>query len=244
MVIEWRQQPNMVLQNQVEPSTPTHSVNEQERVELVKEQCVIPRLSREEMKNLKLSELSSVAMLHYQGPKKPIPPAFALKESYQDMRACNTLDTKVNAIKADVAWLSKLIDDDIKGEPIAEWSGYMSAEARASDTCLPQPATKYVFGPLIDATPAHLDTVLTTMHLAEEFAKQHSQVYTYMEADMQIFKLGVHIKWSDQERWKHMILRHGGMHTLMSFVGCIGVLMAGTGLEAILNAAFKGVPNM
>ena len=31
---------------------------------------------------------------------------------------------------------------------------------------------------------------------------------------------------------------------MMSFIGCIGVLMQGTGLDVILNAAFKGVGNM
>ena len=40
-----------------------------------------------------------------------------------------------------------------------------------------------------------------------------------------------------------MIIRPGGMHTL-SFIGCIGTLMSGTGLQNLLGAAFKGVPNM
>ena len=31
---------------------------------------------------------------------------------------------------------------------------------------------------------------------------------------------------------------------LMSFIGCIGVLMKGTGLEDLLGCAFAGVPNM
>ena len=30
------------------------------------------------------------------------------------------------------------------------------------------------------------------------------------------------------------------MHLLMSFVGCIGILMENTGLSNILNANFKG----
>ena len=35
-----------------------------------------------------------------------------------------------------------------------------------------------------------------------------------------------------------------GMHTLMSFIGCIGSLMNGSGLEELLSAAFKGVSHM
>ena len=36
----------------------------------------------------------------------------------------------------------------------------------------------------------------------------------------------------------------GGMYMLMSFVGCIGVLMMGTGLEDLLGCAFACVQNM
>ena len=57
-------------------------------------------------------------------------------------------------------------------------------------------------------------------------------------------KVAIHIKWSDTDRWKHMIIRPGGMHTLMSFIGCIGTIMPGTGLQKGLGASFKGVPNM
>ena len=35
-----------------------------------------------------------------------------------------------------------------------------------------------------------------------------------------------------------------GMHTLMSFVGCIGTLMTNTSLSDLLKAAFRGVDKM
>ena len=34
------------------------------------------------------------------------------------------------------------------------------------------------------------------------------------------------------------------MHTLMSFVGCVGKLMADSGLEEVMKAAFGGVTHM
>ena len=49
---------------------------------------------------------------------------------------------------------------------------------------------------------------------------------------------------SSPDKWKCMIICPGDMHTLMSFVGCIGVLMQGMGLDAVLAAAFKCVPTM
>ena len=40
------------------------------------------------------------------------------------------------------------------------------------------------------------------------------------------------------------IPRLGGMHLLMSFVGSVGTLMAGSGLEEVLKSAFGGVSRM
>ena len=41
-----------------------------------------------------------------------------------------------------------------------------------------------------------------------------------------------------------MIIRLGGMHMLMSFLGSIGALMKGTGLEEIMAKVFGGVKKM
>jgi hypothetical protein len=44
--------------------------------------------------------------------------------------------------------------------------------------------------------------------------------------------------------FEKFIPRLGGMHTLMSFIGSVGYLMANTGLETILQSAFAGVPKL
>ena len=41
-----------------------------------------------------------------------------------------------------------------------------------------------------------------------------------------------------------MIPRLGGMHWLMSFIGCVGVLMENSGLVPWLQSAFASVPKM
>ena len=97
---------------------------------------------------------------------------------------------------------------------------------------------------MINSSPTHPDTILTAMNLIVKFAKDHEQKYSYMECDMAIYKLAMHIKWSNPNEWKHLIIFPGGMHTMMSFIGCIGTLMQGTGLDTILSSAFKGVENM
>ena len=74
--------------------------------------------------------------------------------------------------------------------------------------------------------------------------KSHGQIYVHLVADLQLFKVALQIKWSDPTRWKYLVVRPGGMHTLMSFLGCVGNLMKGSGLEEILNVAYKGVSSM
>ena len=101
-------------------------------------------------------------------------------------------------------------------------------------------ATRYIFGPLIDSQPSHPDTVLSSILFIEEFMKVHKQKSIHLVADLQLYKVSLQIKWSDPLRWKNLYIRPGGMHILMSFIGTIGILMKGTGLEEILGAAYKG----
>jgi hypothetical protein len=215
-------------------------MSEPERTE---ESFIIPRLSRNDMKGLKLSELAPVTMLHYQGPNKVNPPNVDLHTGPSYDTICHTMESITKALAADTEWIVTLIKGDEDETPGVEWSGYMAARAREQSSNVLK-ATRYIFGPLIDATPSHPDTVLTTLTLIEEFVKNHGQKYIFVEADMQIYKIAINIKWSNPTRWAYLIVRPGGMHTLMSFVGCVGVLMQGTGLETILNAAFNGVGNM
>ena len=68
--------------------------------------------------------------------------------------------------------------------------------------------------------------------------------YLHLVADIYVYKVAIQIKWADPLRWQHLLVHPAGMHTLMAFLGCIGNLMKGSGLEEILNVAYKGVNNM
>ena len=50
--------------------------------------------------------------------------------------------------------------------------------------------------------------------------------------------------WVYPELSDDFVLRLGGMHTLMCFVGSVGALMGKRGLEEVLKAAFGGVTRM
>ena len=122
-----------------------------------------------------------------------------------------------------------------------EWSGYMDVKAKVGTM---SDASRYIYGPFIHAPPSHPDTILTAIKYIEAFVQSHGQKNLHLVVDMQLYKVAIQIKWADPLRWQHLLVRPGGMHTLMSFLGCIGNLMKGSGLEEILNVAYKGVSSM
>ncbi|MES9884700.1 MAG: hypothetical protein ABW185_27970 [Sedimenticola sp.] len=202
---------------------------------------VIPRISKTEIGTTKLSELSPIVIQHYEGPKNPLPPVTDVHSGVPYHVVVQRMGDLKKSLNADLEWLSQIVTpgDD---EPPTEWSGYMNHLAREDGFV--SKATRYLYGPLIDSTPSHPDTVLTSLLYIEEFMKSHGQLYVHLVADLQLFKVAMQIKWSNPTRWKYLLVRPGGMHTLMSFIGCIGTLMKGTGLEEILCSAYKGVNSM
>ena len=70
------------------------------------------------------------------------------------------------------------------------------------------------------------------------------QEYVVFTADQQLYWVAVHVMWENQVLFGNIYLRLGGMHLLMSYVGCIGSLMAGSGIVELLSEAFGGVLKM
>ena len=101
-------------------------------------------------------------------------------------------------------------------------------------------ATRYTFGPLVDSPQSTCRYCPTSLLYIENFVKQHNTNFVHVVADMQIYRVIMQMKWADCKRWKGLVARPGGMHTLISFLGCIGQLMKDTGLEELLGSAFKG----
>ena len=62
---------------------------------------------------------------------------------------------------------------------------------------------------------------------------------------MQLYIVATLIKWASHgNRFKSVILRPGGMQTLMSFNGCFGNLMKASGLEVLVGAAFGALTSI
>ena len=71
-------------------------------------------------------------------------------------------------------------------ENAIEWSGWNAALRR---TYLEnnKPKTLYMFGPVLDAPPAHPDTVLTTMKHCRDTLLSMGMKWQHMDLDMQLY---------------------------------------------------------
>ena len=92
--------------------------------------------------------------------------------------------------------------------------------------------------------PSEPDTMKTAMLEAKRLTLLTGQQWTVFTTDLQLYKVVMRISWQDPDAFTDFVPRLGGMHMLMSFVGAIGTLMAGSGLEEMLMSAFAGVPKM
>ena len=70
------------------------------------------------------------------------------------------------------------------------------------------------------------------------------QEYVVYNADQQLYRVALYLTWDNPDLCDKVFLRLGGMHFLMSYIGCIGSLMDGTGLEEVLCEQFRGVKKM
>ena len=92
--------------------------------------------------------------------------------------------------------------------------------------------------------PSDPSAILTAMCEAQKETKRRGQMFTVLTADQQLYCVIVHVKWAYPKLFEILIPRLGGMHMLMSFVGCVGTLMADTGLKEVMESAFGGMTKL
>ncbi len=121
-------------------------------------------------------------------------------------------------------------------KPTPMWSGFMqmmhthiSHHGKSSD----------MFLPLIDLTPSNPTCVRSTLEYVAEHARHHN-VTPVLTFDQQLWWIAtLVIEAQSQESLLHQIvLVLGGFHTEMSFLGTIGSLMSGAGLQEAISQVY------
>eukprot|EP00916_Digyalum_oweni_P000533 GHVL01001092.1.p1 GENE.GHVL01001092.1~~GHVL01001092.1.p1 ORF type:complete len:330 (-),score=16.41 GHVL01001092.1:501-1490(-) len=114
---------------------------------------------------------------------------------------------------------------------IPEWAGWISLTGREVQAIQEQSVVDYmppVLHPVTDnATVRHI------LHLAQCATKEVDQECTLATFDLAVAKKACMIVWKDQ-RINNGVVRLGVFHLICSFLGALGKLMRGSGLEEIV----------
>ena len=197
----------------------------------------IRRLRKEEMSEEVMPE---IPVQQYRGPSKPDMPVNIATRSPLPLKVLAAQGiSALRAKQTDFMFFKSVITD----VETPEYNGYNTRNSREQGHSV-RPATKAIYLPLLDMTPAEPDTMYTAMVEAQRLTNQTGQVHTIFTNDQQLYRVVVHVTWVYPTQFQNFIPRLGGMHTLMNFAGAVVVLMADTGLETILQAAFGGVHSM
>ena len=202
----------------------------------------IPRLQWGEIPKLKMPDIAIQRCTSSKNHEMPLKVAVRLQGSIIP-RLQELARQTLNAIRChrdsidDVMFFKQVYN----GGP--EFNGWNTKVARdAQRICGAK--THVNFLPLIDMIPSHPDTIKTALCEAIRITKKAGQEWTVFTNDQQLYKVAVQLTWSHTPLFDEVLPRLGGMHFLMSFVGAVGTLMAGSGLDVVLNSSFAGVKRM
>ena len=96
-----------------------------------------------------------------------------------------------------------------------------------------------IFLPMIDLQPGDLNCINSTLLFVCDHAKRF-KVTPVLTFDQPLWWKALCITQNAHEKidLKSVVLRLGGFHTLMSFLGCIGHLMSGTALKEVMSLVY------
>ena len=202
---------------------------------------VIERISWKEHKQLSI--VNDMFIDQYHGPTKPSMPTY----EHHDLPEQLELESKqmVNySTSVDFMFLED-IGKSSETKLTPEYNGYNNKLALESGRSIKN-KTQVWFKPMIDMRPSDPSCIKTAMMLAVRETQESGQQYTVFTADQQLYKVAVDVSWVYPNLFPKtkFIIRLGGMHLLMNFLGCVGKLMTNTGLEEVLSCAFGSVKKM
>ena len=176
----------------------------------------------------------------YRGPKKPPMLTGSANKIILPLEIMtHTVIAKQRAMHNDFEFFK----DVISSENIPEFNGYNTKLCRLAGLSV-SPSNKAVYITLIDMPPVDHSTMMTALIKANRLTSEAGQEFTIFTCDQQLYRVSLQVIWAYPEQFSNVVLRLGGMHMLMSFVGAVGRLMEESGQVEVTNAGFSGVAKM
>lgn len=98
-------------------------------------------------------------------------------------------------------------------------------------------ATLIGYGPFIPQSPTSADVVEKSVEYCMEVTQKVGQEFTVVTCDQAIYEIVLGLQKKKTRKYEKLILRMGGFHIAQNYLGAIGCLMKGSGIEDILVEA-------
>lgn len=150
-----------------------------------------------------------------------------------DVEALRQLPSEILPTIPDLIWLYGKWSCSVG---IPGWNGFMESVTAN----MPYERSKVLCLPFINAPPSDYDTILTSLLEAVKNSKRCSQKTTFITFDQPLYWkardiVGAADPTSDL---KNVVVRLDGFHLLMSFMGSIGMIMSGSGIEELFKLIY------
>ena len=177
-------------------------------------------------------ELAVISHVSLQVYEKSVVPGYskAQVENLHDHQAFT--ETNLNGV--DFLWLYGKSRDIA---PLPGWNGYLEQLTKNNNNFS---TSQVMFLPFIDNPASNVDTIYTTLNCALSIAKSHGQKTCVITFDQPLYsKAREMVAASDpNSELSNVVVKLGGFHMLMSFLGSIGYIMDGSGLTEALGKIY------
>ena len=115
------------------------------------------------------------------------------------------------------------------------WSGFMKSIFRKLQQETQK--TSIIFKPIIDMPPTDIQCVYSTLKVIQVISAKYNRtpVCTFHQA---LWWKALQVINAPHSDMSNIVIRLGGFHTLMSFLGSVGYIMANSGLDAVLQIPY------
>ena len=158
-------------------------------------------------------------------------------QHYQELQSITARDSTANL---DLLWK---LTQPLLQSPRPAWNGMMQLSCKGT-----YPGKSSVhFLPMIDMDPTDMTCIYSTLSFISDQASryEYTPIITF---DQPLWWKSLKIVSNEPQdsKLKSIILRLGGLHVEMSFLGCIGHIMAGSGIEEVLELEYtkNAVPHI
>lgn len=99
---------------------------------------------------------------------------------------------------------------------------------------VPGVKTEIAYLPLWDSSPTELSTVYTVMQSLQDITRHLGQLNAVVTFDQAVYRLAKEIQWKRPEQFSDMVVRMGGFHIVLNYLGTIGKMIGDAGINELL----------